>query len=609
MTSNDLAGGYQPLAEFRTVWVTDFEFQLDGGLPIPLCMVAREWRSGQEIRCWRDDLLRLRAAPFDVGANDLFVAFVATAELTCFLALGWPLPDNVLDLSPEHKLSCNYGKAGPQPPPWSLVKALQMRGQTHLMFEDKAEMVDLILRNIDYTPEQRQDILDYCWSDVEATVRLLDVMLPEIDLPRAIHFRGRYVRAVARMEHTGVPLDVAMYHDLKAHLPDLRGELIDAVNADLNVFVDGSFNLALFEKFLAAEGLNWPRTETGLPNTKLDYLRTRADGHEKLTALYELRSTLKMIEAMNQPEDPRKRRLALSSDGFARCPYWPFGSATARNQPKASQFIFGPAKWLRGLIKPPPGYAIAYCDWSQQEIALAAGLSGDPELRKAYLSGDVYTAMAKASGAIPPDGCKEDYELIRDDWKRVVLGMGYGMHWRSIARDKNMPGQKAKAIYTSHRRLYRVFWNWIEAIIRTAVLRDRFIQDAWGWRQLINAETKTLTLQNFPMQTAGSTTMMLSAILATEAGLTLCCAVHDAFLLMSRCETIEQDVQQLKQIMTEAGRLVCGIPIRVDDSIIRYPDRYQDKRGVRMWTRITDLVAAHKRLRNDLQPLTFESVA
>ena len=55
----------------------------------------------------------------------------------------------------------------------------------------------------------------------------------------------------------------------------------------------------------------------------------------------------------------------------------PFRSRTGRNQPSNAKFIFGPGKWMRGLIKPPQGKVLAYIDWSAQEVAIAAALSGD----------------------------------------------------------------------------------------------------------------------------------------------------------------------------------------------------------------------------------------
>jgi hypothetical protein len=66
--------------------------------------------------------------------------------------------------------------------------------------------------------------------------------------------------------------------------------------------------------------------------------------------------------------------LAVGHDGRNRCLLSAFRSLTGRNQPSNARFIFGPSCWLRGLIRPEPGRAIAYVDWSQQEFGVAAAL-------------------------------------------------------------------------------------------------------------------------------------------------------------------------------------------------------------------------------------------
>ena len=47
--------------------------------------------------------------------------------------------------------------------------------------------------------QERADIFDYCAGDSIALERLLPVMLPQIDLPRAL-LRGRYMAAASAME-------------------------------------------------------------------------------------------------------------------------------------------------------------------------------------------------------------------------------------------------------------------------------------------------------------------------------------------------------------------------------------------------------------------------
>src|SRR5438309_620665 len=83
--------------EFREVVLADFEFEAPPGeRPTPVCLVAHELRSGRTYRLWQDDLQRLTEPPYPVEQDCLFIAYYASAELGCHLALGWRLPVNVL---------------------------------------------------------------------------------------------------------------------------------------------------------------------------------------------------------------------------------------------------------------------------------------------------------------------------------------------------------------------------------------------------------------------------------------------------------------------------------------------------------------------------------
>ena len=89
------------------IWGVDFEFHpahgREGNPPVPVCMAATEFNSGHTYRLWLDDLRCLDAATFPTDETALFVAYYASAEIGCFLALGWPTPVNVLDLFVEFR--------------------------------------------------------------------------------------------------------------------------------------------------------------------------------------------------------------------------------------------------------------------------------------------------------------------------------------------------------------------------------------------------------------------------------------------------------------------------------------------------------------------------
>ena len=83
---------------FDAIWHIDFEFRQDANHhPVPVSMFGKEHRTGAEIGpLTRDQLLKLRRAPFDTGPDALVTSYSIVAELSCFKVLGWPMPRNLL---------------------------------------------------------------------------------------------------------------------------------------------------------------------------------------------------------------------------------------------------------------------------------------------------------------------------------------------------------------------------------------------------------------------------------------------------------------------------------------------------------------------------------
>ena len=111
-------------------------------------------------------------------------------------------------------------------------------------------MRDLILRDGDWSEQEREAILSYCEEDVSALARLVPPMLRHIDLPRAL-LRGRYMAAAAKMEHNGVPVDAPLLAVLREQWDDIQDQLIAEIDADYGVFDGRSFKADRFAAWLA----------------------------------------------------------------------------------------------------------------------------------------------------------------------------------------------------------------------------------------------------------------------------------------------------------------------------------------------------------------------
>jgi DNA polymerase-1 len=580
---------------YREIWLADYEFELGpGGVgsgvrPNPLCLCARELRSGREIRLWRGQFGA--AAPYPIDADSLFVAYYASAELGCHRALGWPMPARILDLFTEFRCGTNglTVSAGN-----GLIGALTAFGLDTMGATEKHEMQEAIGTGTwpgRYRPEE---ILDYCMSDVDALVRLLPVMAPQIDLPRAL-LRGRFMATAARIEYAGTPTDVPMKQKLLRRWEAIQDKLIERIDADYGVYEGRTFKEDKFEAFCIREDIPWPRHDSGRLVLDEDTFREMAKIYPAVSPLRELRSSLAEL---------RLNDLAVGRDGRNRTILSAFQARTGRNQPSSSRYIFGPSVWIRSLIKPPPGMAVAYIDYAQQEFAIAAKLSGDPNMLAAYASGDVYLAFAKQAGAIPPDGTKKTHKVVRELYKQCVLGVQYGMEAFGLARKTGQPMIVARDLLCSHHETFPVFWRWSDAVVDHAKLTGE-LHTCFGWTLHGCCGANPRMLRNFPMQAHGAEMLRLACCLATERGIEVCAPVHDAVLIMAPIEEIEAAVAAMRGAMAEASRIVLdGFEVRTEcpaeydehgepvpfPQIIRYPKRYMDERGERMWKVVTELV-------------------
>lgn len=436
------------LGDFIEVWVVDFEFRAaPGERPDPVCLVAHELRSGRTLRVWQDELKGSRC-PYSTGNDSVLVAFYASAEMGCHLALGWPLPAHVIDLYAEFRVETN-GRSLPMGN--GLLGALDYYQQPSIDTMEKDAMRALVLRDGPYTDKEQQDILEYCESDVTGTAALCRAMAPTLNSsPRLAHalLRGRYTKAVARMEDAGVPIDGTMLSNLRSKWLSIKDALIQRVDDQFGVYDGRTFKLDRFGQYLSRHGIPWKTTPTGRLSLDDDTFSEQCKSFPQLRPLKELRQALGQL---------RLSELQVGHDDRNRSLMSMFRSKTGRNQPSTSKFVFGLSAWLRGLIRPMPGHGLVYVDWSQQEFGIAAALSGDVRMQEAYSSGDPYLAFAKQAGAVPADATKATHAREREQFKACVLAVQYGMREESLARRIRQPTAYARELLRMHHRTYARF--------------------------------------------------------------------------------------------------------------------------------------------------------
>jgi hypothetical protein len=232
--------------------------------------------------------------------------------------------------------------------------------------DEKAAMRELVMRGGPYTAGERRAVLDYCRADVDMLAALLPRMLPEllgrrraatVALGHAL-LRGRYMAAAARMEWTGIPLDAGLLERIRGAWAGIKRELVAEVDA-ASACTTGSASGR------SASPPTWPRTTSpgrGSRAARWPWTTTPSATWRRPT-----RGSSRCASCGTRSASCASRRWP-SVGRPEPLPALAFRSRTGRNQPSNARFVFGPATWIRSLIRPEPGRALAYVDFASQEM-------------------------------------------------------------------------------------------------------------------------------------------------------------------------------------------------------------------------------------------------
>jgi len=136
--------------------------------------------------------------------------------------------------------------------------------------------------------------------------------------PQAI-LRGRFMKAAARMEWEGIPMDTVALGLLQREWQGIQDGLIRQVDADYGVYDGRSFRQARFAQWLHGQGIRWPCLDSGGLDLKDDTFRDMAKIHPQIGPLRELRVAMSQM---------RLSDLAVGPDGRNRVLLGPSGIPT-----------------------------------------------------------------------------------------------------------------------------------------------------------------------------------------------------------------------------------------------------------------------------------------
>ena len=399
-------------------------------------------------------------------------------------------------------------------------------------------------------------------------------------------FRAKVQWTIAQQERRGVPTNRPLLVRTRNHWQGMRLGLVTELDRPFGCYevADGEahWRKERFADYVRRNGMIWPRLDSGALDETDQTFREMAGRYPQIEQLRELRYSLAKLQLND---------LSVGLDGRNRASLWAYGTKTARNAPGSSQYIFGPAKWIRHFITPSPGLVLVHRDYRQQEPRIAAVKSGDTALLQACESGDLYLGIAEQLGFLSKSVDADERKAVRALFKTVVLGIQYGLGARSLAVRAGISRYEAGEILARLRACFSVFEDYTQCVLDHAGLRLE-IGTPFGWYMQCPPNINPRTVKNFPIQSTGSEILHVLCILAERRGIKLVASVHDAVMAEGPLDEAEDLSRALDQVMGDAAAVVLrGYRLPTDCQIVRPGEHYQDERGAAMWATVTRLLA------------------
>lgn len=401
---------------------------------------------------------------------------------------------------------------------------------------------------------------------------------------------------VGYMENTGIPVDVELWKSKLKLFEGLHEEsrlemhnlLFDGGKADeqLGMFERRGINLnspkQLKEGF-AKIGINVDSTNEKVI-ALIDHPAAREllsyRGYEKIMSSYGKESFLDKIHPFTNHIHP----------DFLQC-----GTETGRFSCKEPNMQQLPDEF-RQCVVAETNYVIVGADYSQMELRIIAQMSRDPNLIKAFNTGDdLHKATASMMFNLPVDLVSKHQRFVA---KTINFGVSYGMQTKKLKdtlnkeayQNKTTPltwGQVQK-MFDRYHAIYKVATGWLEESGAIAYRRGYSETMMGRKRYYIRPDPNTMDQKEFEKQVAairrkGSN----SPIQGTNADITkiamidiydqlqdsgykadMIIQVHDEVVVLARKDHAEQVKLLVEESMRKsAEKVITDVPVKVDSYV------------------------------------------
>ncbi len=401
---------------------------------------------------------------------------------------------------------------------------------------------------------------------------------------------------VARMNESGVYIDEKHLKDLSKEyskeLGVLAGRIYEHAGHEFNINSPKQLADVIYDE-LKVVPEKMKKTAGGARTTREEELVKLSPLHPVIADVLAYRELQKLLSTYIE-----KMPALIAPDGRLHAEFLQTGTTTGRMGCQNPNLQNIPIKTelgrrIRTAFAAPKGHVLVAIDYSQIELRIAAGLSGDEKLVGIFKSGgDVHSAVAAEVFGVPPE--LVDYEMRRRA-KVINFGILYGMGVNALKGNlgPSVTREEAAQFLSEYFKNFAGIARFIEQT-KAEAARQGFTETIFGRRRYfsgfksslpgLRAQAERMAV-NAPMQGTQSDIIKLAMVEADkliekkgwrdpsnssgQAKAKLVMQVHDELVYELDENIAEEAAREIRAVMERAAPTdkLSGVPILAEASI------------------------------------------
>lgn len=373
------------------------------------------------------------------------------------------------------------------------------------------------------------------------------------------------INALARMKLTGIRIDTNALDALTMRWKEtVSSSLLECSKVFGDVNINSSVQLADWIKKNAPASVldSWEKTEkTGRLNTDADTLRAHLSEVPALSPLVEYKKYYKYLSTYGDNIKAFINPVTGRIHGEYKLGFTDTGRLSSI---KPNIQNFPREEWYRSIFIPNPGNVLVCADYSQVEVRVAAILSHEENMLRAYREGkDLYKQTASLLLHKPEDTITKEE---RQRAKAVVLGLQFGMGAKTLVKyalnyGVVMSEDESVELVTRYREAYPNLYRWQQDTI--AIAKETLMTETvCGMKRKLDEDNYYTCSLNTPVQGSAAEVILYAlwkldkTICDNSIPARIVATVHDEILVECAASVGEKVKDILSKVMLEAFRFV-----------------------------------------------------